>query len=77
LSLAGYSDTQIQKMGRWRGVTIKEYIREELACFSAGMSTDMKQTFCFVNVAGNAFHDITSNVVLLEYEATLHTKLRD
>ena len=69
LSLAGYSDTQIQKMGRWRGVTFKEYIREELACFSAGMSTDMKKTFRFVNVAGNAFHDITANVVLSEYEA--------
>ena len=63
MSLAGYSDTQIQKMGRWRGVTIKEYIREELACFSAGMSTDMKQTFRFVNVAGNAFHDISYDVL--------------
>jgi hypothetical protein len=38
LSLSGYSDTQIQKMGRWRGATFKEYIREELACFSEGMS---------------------------------------
>jgi hypothetical protein len=69
LSLAGYSDTQIQKMGRWRGVTFKEYIREELACFSAGMSSDMKRSFRFVNVAGNAFHDITNNVVLSEYDS--------
>ena len=38
LSLSGYSDTQIQKMGRWRGAAFKEYIREELACFSEGMS---------------------------------------
>jgi hypothetical protein len=38
LSLAGYLDTQIHKMGRWRGATFKEYIREELACFSEGMS---------------------------------------
>jgi hypothetical protein len=30
LALAGYLDTQIQKMGRWRGATFKEYIREEL-----------------------------------------------
>ena len=29
LALAGYSDTQIQKRGRWRGATFKEYIREE------------------------------------------------
>ncbi len=27
LLLAGYLDTQIQKMGRWRGATFKEYIR--------------------------------------------------
>jgi hypothetical protein len=38
LALAGYSDTQIQKMGRWRGATFKEYVRNELACFSSGMS---------------------------------------
>ena len=67
LSLAGYSDTQIQKMGRWRGATFKEYIREELVRFSKGVSTDMKKTFRFVNVAGNAFHDITNTVVLLDY----------
>ena len=30
LSLAGYSDRNIQKMGRWRGETFKEYMREEL-----------------------------------------------
>jgi hypothetical protein len=29
LSLVGFLDTQIQKMGRWHGVTFKEYIREE------------------------------------------------
>ena len=28
LSLAGYLDRQIQKMGRWRGETFKEYVRE-------------------------------------------------
>ncbi len=32
--LSGYLDTQIQKMGRWKGTTFKEYIREELACYS-------------------------------------------
>jgi hypothetical protein len=67
LSLAGYADTQIQKMGRWRGATFKEYIREELACFSTGMSTQMKQNFKFVNIAGKAFHDITDHLVLDEY----------
>ena len=67
LALSGYSDTQIQKMGRWRGATFKEYIREELACFSAGMSKDMKRSFQFVNIAGNAFHDVTDATVLQEY----------
>jgi hypothetical protein len=42
LSLAGYSDTQIQKMGRWHGATFKEYIQEELACFLEGMSCSME-----------------------------------
>ena len=58
LALAGYSDTQIQKMGRWRGATFKEYIREELACYAQNMSRDMKRKFNFVNIAGNAFTDI-------------------
>ena len=67
LALSGYSDTEIQKMGRWRGATFKEYIREELACFATGMSRRMKQKFNFVNIAGNAFNDITSDIILNEY----------
>ena len=58
LYLSGYSDTQIQKMGRWRGVIFKEYIREELACYAHKMLRDMKQKFNFVNIAGNAFTEI-------------------
>ena len=68
LALAGYSDTQIQKMGRWKGATFKEYIREELACFSTGMSKDMKRKFNFVNIAGNAFHDVTDAVLELNQD---------
>jgi hypothetical protein len=45
-------------MGRWRGGTFKEYIREELACYAQGMSRDMKRKFNFVNIAGNAFTEI-------------------
>ena len=41
LSLAGFSDTEIQKMGRWRSDTFKEYISEGLAVFSEGMSKEM------------------------------------
>jgi hypothetical protein len=37
LTLVGYSDKQIQKMGQWCGATSKEYIREELACYARGM----------------------------------------
>ncbi len=70
LALSGYSDTQIQKMGRWRGATFKEYIRNELACFSAGMSRDMKQKFNFFNVEGNAFSDITHDIILTDYTVT-------
>ena len=67
LSLSGYSDTEIQKMGRWRGATFKEYIREELACFLKNMSRSMKTKFRFVNISGNAFYDVTSDVVLSDY----------
>jgi hypothetical protein len=49
LALAGYSDTQIKKMGRWQGATFKEYIHNELACFLTGMSWDMKTKFGFAN----------------------------
>ena len=68
LALLGYSDTQIQKMGRWRGKTFKEYIREDLACYSAGMSTNMKRNFKFVNIAGNVYNDVTDECVQNEYE---------
>jgi hypothetical protein len=70
LSLSGYSDRQIQKLGRWRSATFKEYIREELACFSAGMSTSMKQKFNFVNIAGGVFQDVTPDVILQPYNTT-------
>ncbi len=63
LALAGYSNTQIQKMGRWCGATFKEYIREDLACYARGMSRDMKQKFNFVNITGNAFTEIPDDTL--------------
>ena len=72
LHLAGYSDRQIQKMGRWRGETFKEYISEQLAGFSAGMSTAMKRKFHFVNIgdgAGDEIIDVTDEIVATPYEA--------
>ena len=65
--LSGYSDTQIQKMGRWRGATFKEYIREELHSYSEGMSRSMKRKFGFVNIAAEALVDITGTVVVADY----------
>ncbi|KAK1732566.1 hypothetical protein QTG54_016707 [Skeletonema marinoi] len=59
LALSGYSDRQIQKMGRWRSATFLEYIKESLFESSAGMSTNMKRSFNFVNVEGGVFRDIT------------------
>jgi hypothetical protein len=71
LSLAGYLDTQIQKMGCWRGATFKEYIHEELACFLEGMSTSMKKQFNFVIITGNAFNTITDDLIKREYEVNM------
>ncbi len=67
LALSGYSDTQIQKMGHWKGAMFKEYIWEELACYSVGMTTNMKRNSYFVNVSGNVYHDITTKCVEEDY----------
>ena len=53
LSLAGYKEHQIQKMGRWSGKTFKEYISEQLSNFSDGMSTDMATHHDYVNIAAS------------------------
>ena len=54
-------------MGRWKGETFKEYIREELACYSAGMPTKMKINFKFVNVSDNVYHGIKPECIDVEY----------
>jgi hypothetical protein len=54
-------------MGRWKGATFKEYIREELACYLAGMTTSMKRNFKFVNVLGAAYHNITAQCIKQDY----------
>jgi hypothetical protein len=54
-------------MSQWRGATFKEYVRKELASFSEGMSTKMKQKFHFVNVAGNSMYNIAENIIASEY----------
>ena len=65
LALSGYSDTQIQRMGCWRGLTFKEYIREEIHSYSEVMSKKMKHKFGFVYIAAGAFVDITDTVVVM------------
>ncbi len=65
LSLSGYSDREIQKMGRWRSATFKEYITEQLSCFSSGMSRNMKTWFNFVNVEGGVYTDVTNDIMQL------------
>jgi hypothetical protein len=67
LALLGYSDTQIPKMGHWKGAMFKEYNREELACYSTGMYTSMKQIFKFVNISGSAYHDVKQTCMTNEY----------
>ena len=67
LALSGYSDREIQKMGRWRSATFKEYIREELNIYSMGMSKQMKRRFNFVNIAGGVYHDVTTATILTNY----------
>ena len=67
LALAGYSDTQIQKMGRWRGATFKEYVRENLSNYAEGMSKAMKKVKGFVNIDAGAFTDVTTLCVDTEY----------
>ena len=68
LSLAGYTDRQIQKMGRWRSDTFKEYISDQLSEFSEGMSKSMKKTFNFVNVEGGVLNDITNHAINTPYQ---------
>ncbi len=71
LALSGYFDTQIQKMGCWRGAMFKEYVQNEVACFSTKLASDMKKKFGFVNVAGNAFSNITDACINADYSAPL------
>ena len=69
LSLNGYSDTQIQKMGRWTGESFKEYIRSELAEFSMGMSRAMHKVIGYTVVSGGAFHELPEELADLAIAA--------
>ena len=71
LALYGYSGTQIQKMVRLKGASFKEYIHEYLACYSGGMSKDMKRLFGFWNIASGENRDdlvdVTNTMMVTDY----------
>jgi hypothetical protein len=54
LSLAGYKDHEIMKMGRWapKSTSFMEYIQQQLSTFSKGMSTNMSRIQKFTNMEG-------------------------
>ena len=71
ISLAGYSDRDIPKMGRWRGETFKEYIREELIYFAEGMSLAMNKYFKIFNIDGGAYSElvgVTRTTMVSDYQ---------
>jgi hypothetical protein len=55
-------------MGRWRGETFLEYIRESLSDFSAGMSKKMSKCFGFVCLEGGVYSDVTEEMLTRDYE---------
>ena len=73
MSLAGYSDREIQKLGRWRSITFVEYIRESLSTFSEGISSKMKKCFGFTSLEGGVYRDVTENVLATEYNENVST----
>jgi hypothetical protein len=71
LALSSFTGMQIKKMGWWKGETFKEYLRDDLACFSAGMLLAMKRQFGFLNVAGTAFHNLTHMAIVAEHNTSI------
>ena len=76
LSLAGYEEYQIQKMGRWRGKTFKEYISDQLSNFTDGMSKAMSTPLKFVNIAA-AGQSVSLQYVAAGQSVTLQDVMND
>ena len=51
LKLTGADDTTIMKMGRWSGLTFLQYIHNQIAHLSAGLSEKMSTPIEFINIA--------------------------
>ena len=58
-------------MGRWRGDTFLEYIRESLADFSMGMSMAMSKSFCFVSLEAGVYNDVTESTIASDYNVAV------
>lgn len=50
LRLNGYSDGEIMKIGRWRGLTFLTYIHSQIGTLTRGVSTRMTRRIEFFNV---------------------------
>ena len=51
LKLNGADDTTIMKMGRWSGLTFLQYIHNQIAHISTGLSDQMNTRLEFHNIA--------------------------
>ena len=51
LKLNDYSDTTIQKLGRWSSLTFLQYIHNQIAHLSSGIAAKMSIPLPFVNIA--------------------------
>jgi hypothetical protein len=51
LKLNGAKDTTIMKMGRWSGLTFLQYIHNQIAHLSTGLSNKMSTAIDFINIA--------------------------
>lgn len=50
LKLAGFSDTEIMKFGRWKSTTWTMYIHNQIAHLSKGVASGMSQHIPFLNI---------------------------
>jgi hypothetical protein len=51
LKLIGHSDTTIMKFGQWKSLTFLQYIHNQIAHISAGVSQSMSTELKFTNIA--------------------------
>ena len=51
LKLMGHNDTTIMKFGRWKSLTFLQYIHNQIAHISAGVSESMSTELLYTNIA--------------------------